>query len=278
MPHGATGPSAASHTPRSSDLATPATYLESTGVRCRQNGFGRNASKSRLRTGNVNKVRGQRQRVTRERSVRVESGPGQEAGQSHRFSAKDLRRDSGRPCSCRRRGIKWCRELAGSCSGWWSGLALAAPGAPARAQSNLDAGKTPAQIFSDTCNACHRSPRELKPTSAGFLREHYTTGAREAAAMAAYVTSVGSDPSAVQHAAAAGDGGRPRPARRPAEPAKPGTEPAGLSGHCGRVRPKRSAADSAARIRRRRSGQRPYRPHPSWPVTGPAAYPSAAEE
>src|SRR5215470_332526 len=49
---------------------------------------------------------------------------------------------------------------------------------PAAAQSNLDAGKSPAQIFSDTCNACHRNPREIKPASAAFLREHYTTGPR----------------------------------------------------------------------------------------------------
>src|SRR5262249_27823046 len=56
----------------------------------------------------------------------------------------------------------------------------------------------PAQIFNDTCNACHRSPRELKPSSPGFLREHYTTGGREAAAMAAYLSSVGSDLRAVQ--------------------------------------------------------------------------------
>jgi len=64
------------------------------------------------------------------------------------------------------------------------GVAVALAAAEAPAQSNLDAGKSPAQIFSDTCNACHRSPRELKQTSPGFLREHYTTGAREAAAMA----------------------------------------------------------------------------------------------
>ena len=69
---------------------------------------------------------------------------------------------------------------------------------PAHTQSNIDAGKSPAQIFSATCNACHRSPRELKPTSAGFLREHYTTGGREAATMAAYLASIGSDPRAVQ--------------------------------------------------------------------------------
>jgi len=78
------------------------------------------------------------------------------------------------------------------------GVAVAAAVTSAQAQSNLDAGKSPAQIFSDTCNACHRSARELKQTSPGFLREHYTTGAREAASMAAYLASVGSDPRAVQ--------------------------------------------------------------------------------
>jgi hypothetical protein len=81
---------------------------------------------------------------------------------------------------------------------WVVGLAVCGAGVPVQAQSNLDAGKSPAQIFAGTCNACHRSPREIKRTSAAFLREHYTTGAREAAAMATYLASVGSDPAAVQ--------------------------------------------------------------------------------
>jgi hypothetical protein len=81
---------------------------------------------------------------------------------------------------------------------WVIGAAVAMTVAPAQAQSNLDAGKSPAQIFADTCNACHRSARELRQTSAGFLRDHYTTGVREAASMAAYLASVGSDPRAVQ--------------------------------------------------------------------------------
>jgi hypothetical protein len=81
---------------------------------------------------------------------------------------------------------------------WVIGIAVAVAASQACAQSNLDAGKSPAQIFSDTCNACHRSPRELKQTSPGFLREHYTTGGREAAAMAAYLASIGSDARAVQ--------------------------------------------------------------------------------
>ena len=81
---------------------------------------------------------------------------------------------------------------------WIAAAALSAAALPLHAQSNLDAGKSAAQIFSATCNACHRSPRELKQSSAGFLREHYTTGPREAAAMAAYLSSIGSDPRAVQ--------------------------------------------------------------------------------
>ena len=81
---------------------------------------------------------------------------------------------------------------------WVIGIALSAGAASVQAQSNLDAGKSPAQIFSDTCNACHRSPREIKRTSPAFLREHYTTGLREATAMAAYLANVGSDPQAVQ--------------------------------------------------------------------------------
>ena len=50
---------------------------------------------------------------------------------------------------------------------------------PVRAQ-NLEAGKSPSQIFSGTCTACHKSPRGLLKTVPagslpGFLRQHYTT-------------------------------------------------------------------------------------------------------
>jgi hypothetical protein len=80
---------------------------------------------------------------------------------------------------------------------WVVALALSFACQPAQAQSNLDAGKSPARIFADTCGACHRSPRELKRTSTEFMREHYTTGIREATAMAAYLAGIGSDPRAV---------------------------------------------------------------------------------
>jgi cell division protein FtsN len=58
-------------------------------------------------------------------------------------------------------------------------------------QGNIDAGKSPAQMFSDTCSNCHRRPSELKRgASASFLRQHYTPGAQEAAAMASYLAGV----------------------------------------------------------------------------------------
>jgi hypothetical protein len=99
--------------------------------------------------------------------------------------------------------------------------AAAAAVAPAWAQANLDAGKSAAQIFADTCNACHRSPREIKATSAAFLREHYTTGPRAAAAMAAYLASIGSDTRAVQQRRppTLGAGQAPSPGADQAKPA-----------------------------------------------------------
>lgn len=116
---------------------------------------------------------------------------------------------------------------------WIAAAALSAAALPVHAQSNLDAGKSAAQIFSATCNACHRSPRELKQSSAGFLREHYTTGPREAAAMAAYLSAIGSDPRAVQQrrppTLGAGQTGAPTDnAARGAEQGKPSETQAAL--------------------------------------------------
>lgn len=66
---------------------------------------------------------------------------------------------------------------------------------PAEAQ-NLEAGKSPGQIFSATCSLCHKSPRGLLKSVGpgslpGFLRQHYTTSSDMASAMSAYVLSNG---------------------------------------------------------------------------------------
>ncbi len=67
--------------------------------------------------------------------------------------------------------------------------------APVRAQ-NLEAGKSPSQIFQGTCTACHKGARGLLKTVApgslpGFLRQHYTTSSEMASVLSAYLVSNG---------------------------------------------------------------------------------------
>ena len=126
----------------------------------------------------------------------------------------------------------------------------------ARAVENLDAGKSPSQIFSNTCSACHKSPRGLlKSVSAsslpGFLRQHYTTGTDMASVLSSYLISNGAaDPryqgkDAKQKDAKQQDGrpdqserfGRRQPPAAPAqEAARPDAEgtPQGEGGRRGR--------------------------------------------
>jgi mono/diheme cytochrome c family protein len=67
----------------------------------------------------------------------------------------------------------------------------------ANPQGNIDAGKTPAQMFNDTCSACHKRAQALKRgASASFLRQHYMSGAEQASAMAAYLAGLPGDPKA----------------------------------------------------------------------------------
>jgi hypothetical protein len=61
---------------------------------------------------------------------------------------------------------------------------------------NLESGKTPSQLFAQTCNACHKSPRGLLKTVApgslpGFLRQHYTTSSDMASVLSSYLVSNG---------------------------------------------------------------------------------------
>src|SRR5215470_11223392 len=97
-------------------------------------------------------------------------------------------------------------------------LAAALQISAADAQGNIDAGKTPAQIFGDTCAGCHRSARELRRASASFLRSHYTAGSDEAAAMANYLAGVGGNEPR--------SGAATQPKRPPADVAKQPGKPA----------------------------------------------------
>jgi hypothetical protein len=90
---------------------------------------------------------------------------------------------------------------------------------PVQAQ-NLEAGKSPSQIFAGTCSLCHKSSRGLLKTVSpgslpGFLREHYTTSSDMASLLSAFLISNGATNTRY--------GGT-----QPAD-AKPEAKPAGLS-------------------------------------------------
>jgi hypothetical protein len=62
--------------------------------------------------------------------------------------------------------------------------------------TNLEAGKSPSQIFAGTCTACHKSPHGLLKTVppgslSSFLRQHYTTSGEMAGVLASYLVSNG---------------------------------------------------------------------------------------
>lgn len=94
----------------------------------------------------------------------------------------------------------------------------------AYAQTNIDQGKTPAQMFVAACAECHKATRALATgknsgTLADFLQEHYTTSRAQAAALAAYVLSMRGAESGAQ---AQGRGQKPTVTRTtPAEEPKP---------------------------------------------------------
>jgi hypothetical protein len=72
---------------------------------------------------------------------------------------------------------------------------FAAGSVQAQAQ-NLEAGKSPSQIFAGTCSACHKSPRGLLKTVPagslpGFLRQHYTTSSDMASLLSSFLVSNG---------------------------------------------------------------------------------------
>jgi outer membrane biosynthesis protein TonB len=80
---------------------------------------------------------------------------------------------------------------------------------PSFAQTNIDQGKTPAELFANDCAACHKTTRGLANgenslSLSVFLREHYTASRDQAAALAAYVLSNGGNAPApkttVEHA------------------------------------------------------------------------------
>src|SRR5712671_3449735 len=113
---------------------------------------------------------------------------------------------------------------------------------PVQAQ-NLEAGKSPSQIFAGTCNACHKSPQGLLRTvPAGslpvFLRHHYTTSGDMASLLSAFLVANGA--ADARHVST-----QPRQAKD--SEAKPATLPDQLDRFGRRLRPPAPLTQQAAR-------------------------------
>lgn len=125
--------------------------------------------------------------------------------------------------------------------------------AAVQAAENLEAGKTPSQIFSGTCTACHKSPRGLLknvPASSlpGFLRQHYTTSSDMASVLASFLVSNGAADTRYQ--GRQGHDAAKEAAKQEAKPeARPaaGAQPEQLDRSGRRVRPAASDAQQAAK-------------------------------
>lgn len=86
----------------------------------------------------------------------------------------------------------------------------------AKAQANLDAGKSAPKLFAESCASCHRSARGLAKGRFSFtlyfyLQKHYASNSSSAWALASYLESVESGKRAPARAAAAA------PARQPSD-------------------------------------------------------------
>jgi hypothetical protein len=176
------------------------------------------------------------------------------------------------------------------------GLLAALVPAMARAQTNIDQGKSASQLFGNSCAECHKAPQTLAKgksaaTVAEFLSQHYTTGRDQAAALAVYVVS-GRDTVAApapgrRLAPGASAQKPPKPdekATANANPRRPGEPTSGGSMMNPIVRSEPGQRDNkaAARSRRRPETQDPaaalaHAPSEATPDT-PRTEPAAAQE
>jgi len=107
---------------------------------------------------------------------------------------------------------------------------------PALAQAqNLEAGKSPSQIFAGTCTACHKGPRGLLKTVPagslqGFLKQHYTTSPEMASLLAAFLISNGATDTRYV-------GSQGKPGKDEKSETKPGGPPEQLDRFGHRLRP-----------------------------------------
>ena len=160
------------------------------------------------------------------------------------------------------------------------GVFMALLPAMAQAQTNIDQGKSPAEIFANDCATCHKSARGLangrgSSGLASFLVEHYTASKDQAAALAAYVMGAGGGEAAP--ARGPKPGAAPDRNRASAEPApsRPAEKPDQAPPAAGRQGPQPA---TASRNRRNEPASAPPTQQPAAVVAEPAPSSPPAQE
>jgi hypothetical protein len=160
------------------------------------------------------------------------------------------------------------------------GLLLVLAPALAQAQTNIDQGKSPAEVFANDCATCHKSARGLangrgSSGLASFLVEHYTASKDQAAALAAYVMGAGGGEAAP--ARGPKPGATPDRNRASAEPApsRPAEKPDQAPPAAGRQGPQPA---TASRNRRNEPASAPPTQQPAAIVAEPAPSGPPAQE
>jgi hypothetical protein len=125
-----------------------------------------------------------------------------------------------------------------------------AAGAAHAQATNLEAGKSPSQIFAGTCTACHKSPRGLLktvPASSlpGFLRQHYTTSGDMASVLSSYLVSNGATDTRYQAKDQPKQGKDAKQDGKPVQEARPAGPPDQLDRFGRRLHPAAAAQEAA---------------------------------
>lgn len=145
-------------------------------------------------------------------------------------------------------------------------VGVALTGATAAWGQNLSAGKTAAQLFSQTCQACHAKPGVVSGAATanrsleGFLRQHYTSSREDAALLAAFVRGAPAEPAAK---------GRQTATTRPGIPTRDSQPPRRTPGGSEQVR----VPDDRATGSRSKRQQKPDESRPTFDAS-PAAAPA----
>jgi hypothetical protein len=149
----------------------------------------------------------------------------------------------------------------------------------ARAQVNIDQGKSPAEIFANDCAACHKSTRGLANGQnslalSSFLREHYTASKDQANALAAYVLANGGGSGPPQKPVAATEPKSSEPkGAKPSEPKSSEGKPADSKAASAKplAHPTRAAARGEEEASPAAKPQHPAEEHEAQPVTASRA-------